>query len=183
MRKFILGLIIISIVCFETNVYAQNNNYFLTYSPESNKYPIILTEALLKAELLDLSEKERGYLVYFRRFYLKLINEKSKEYNNGNLRLTRTLNNKNSSLRQAKKIFRKNALLYQQLGLIYIESLEYLKKNLGRSNYEKLFFTDEIDLFTEKDKSLAGKKESDEKSYEDNFEQTGIEEEVYEEGR
>ncbi len=176
MRIITLTLLLITL-CTQS-LYSQQSNNYLMYTPESDKYTILIKEIILKSKLLDLEEKEKGYIEYLERFYLKILNEKTKDFKKNSTRITETINSKNRSLKDARKSVRKNAQLYLEIGYTFIESLDYLKKNLGRTKFDKLFYSDELSLFIEKDEDLGRKSNNaDESDDQYDFEQTGIEEE------
>ncbi|MGH7885521.1 MAG: hypothetical protein ACRENO_07490, partial [Thermodesulfobacteriota bacterium] len=132
----ILLLIILTFVILNTSLYAENSENLFQYNLDNKKYPIILTEIIVKSKLLDLDEKEKGYISYLEKFYLKVLNEKTESYNKNNMELKNIFRNKNINLKESRKIVRENAELYLQIGYTFIESLDYLKNNLEYQKFE-----------------------------------------------
>lgn len=170
-------LILIMILVSSIDIFGQETDDFLMYTPESQKYPVLIKKIIIKSSLMDLDDKEKGYIEYLERFYLKIINEKTKEFEKNSSKITRTINNKNRSLKDARKSVRRNAQLYLEIGYTFIESLEYLKKNLGRTKFDKLFYSNEISLFNDMDFGLSRMNSEENDEDDDTLESTGIEEE------
>lgn len=175
MRTIIIAVFILAVLPVGHS-FAENDLYNLKFNPKNNKYALILNELIIKSRLLDLNEKEKGNVSYLESFYLDILDKKTDEYNENQIKIMEIVQTKGSNLKAARRIIRKNAELNLQLGYTFIESLEYIKTNLGVNNFNKLMHSSELELFNISEFS-RDKSGSDENEFNTDFESTGIEEE------